>query len=149
MSNKIAQTSETTSSQESYGLDQVGTTTKTEAATSGDTFGLEQVTSTDLGASQSGMLSNIISIILGLVGVVSVIGSFVVWVYAIVDLIKREETKESKLLWAVLIIFIQPLGHIFYFFMEDRKKWGIWSVIFPVALVLSLIFFAIAQFMFL
>lgn len=80
-----------------------------------------------------------------MLGVVGVIGSIVAWIYAIVDLVKREETNESKLLWALLIVFVAPIGHIIYFFMEDRRKWGIASIIFPIALVIMLIMWPLMQ----
>ena len=36
-------------------------------------------------------------------------------IYALIDLVKREQTRGPKWLWAILILFVQFLGPLSYF----------------------------------
>ncbi|GEM_PF-3124076 len=86
------------------------------------------------------------SVVLGLIGVLVMVLYLVLWIYMIVDVIRRDDLKESKLLWIVLFLFIAPVGMVAYGFVEGKKKLGWLSlapiIVFP--LLLSL--YAIAGF---
>ncbi|MFB6225954.1 MAG: PLDc N-terminal domain-containing protein [Candidatus Paceibacteria bacterium] len=121
-------------------------------STNGEDFGIDagEISEnadkgTEAAAQNSGFISEIISVIFGAIAIICVLGSIVAWVYAFIDLVRREETSNNKVLWAFLIFFVAPIGHIIYFFVEDRKKWGIWSVVFVVVPILSLILWSLIQ----
>lgn len=48
---------------------------------------------------------------------------FCLWLWALVDLLKSDFTKQvNKLVWLVLIVFLPLLGVPLYFFIADRQK---------------------------
>jgi len=52
----------------------------------------------------------------------SVIGSFVFWVWMLVDCIRRKYAKDDeKLIWVLIIVFAQIIGAIIYYFVIKRK----------------------------
>ena len=61
--------------------------------------------------------------------IISGLASFAFWVVSIVQLIQRHDLKNSKGLWAVAIVLIGPIGSMVFFFMEGRKKLGIWTLV--------------------
>lgn len=118
-------------------------------STNGEEFGMKAESidkDAEAGITQaSSLTSEVTSVILGAIAIICVIGSVVAWVYSFVDLVRREETSNNKILWAFLIFFVAPIGHIIYFFVEDRKKWGIWSTVFVIVPIASLILWSIIQ----
>ncbi len=91
--------------------------------------------------------SLLVTFIFGLLGLAAIIASIVLWIYILVDVIRRTDIKENKLLWVLLLLFISPVGMIVYGFVENRKKLAWWSIAsllsLPVLLVLYMIFVAI------
>lgn len=51
--------------------------------------------------------------------ILSIIG-FVFWLIMLIDAIKNE--KEDKFMWVVMIIFLNILGAILYYFIAKRKR---------------------------
>lgn len=61
---------------------------------------------------------------LGILGVLLVILLLptVIWIWLLVDCIKREEFKYgSKLMWVLLFLFTNMIGMILYYFLEKRS----------------------------
>ena len=82
----------------------------------------------------------IINLLAGILGVVAVIGSFVMWIMAIVQCIKRPDfDKEKKALWAILCVVGGNIVSIIYFFVFGPKKFGWWALAFPSLLVVSML----------
>ncbi|RZS95712.1 PLDc N-terminal domain-containing protein [Cecembia calidifontis] len=47
----------------------------------------------------------------------------IIWVWAIVDLIKSKfKDSNMKLVWAVVLIFANPIGPIVYFILSGEQK---------------------------
>jgi hypothetical protein len=57
------------------------------------------------------------------------IAIFVFWLIALIGAINRKDLRNSRVLWILLIIFVGPIGMIVYFFMENRKKLGVASIV--------------------
>lgn len=93
--------------------------------------------------------SLVATFIFGLLGFVAVVAYIVLWVYILVDVVRRTDLKESKLLWVLLLLFISPIGMVVYGFVENRKKLAWWSIALflsvPVLLVLYMIVVAISS----
>lgn len=75
----------------------------------------------------------ILTVLLGVLEVAAVIAYIAIWVASLVSAAGRQDLKHSRVLWILLIIFIAPLGTIIYYFVENRKKLGIWSIFLSVA----------------
>ena len=51
-----------------------------------------------------------------------VVGSFVFWVWMLVDCVRRDYKKnDEKLIWVLIIVFAQIIGAIIYYFVIKRK----------------------------
>lgn len=87
-----------------------------------------------------------INILVALLGILSILGSIVMWIYILVDIIRRQDLKESKLLWILLLLFISPLGMVIYGFVENRKKLAWWSLGFMALLPIIMVVYAVASF---
>lgn len=82
----------------------------------------------------------IVSIAFITIGVLSGIAQFVLWIISLYQAIVRKDLKEAQWLWIILILLFGSLGSIIYFFVEDRKKYGVWSIVTLVVSVLSIMF---------
>jgi prolipoprotein diacylglyceryltransferase len=52
----------------------------------------------------------------------SVVGSFVFWIWMLVDCVRRNYKKnDEKLIWVLIIVFAQIIGAIIYYFVIKRK----------------------------
>jgi len=50
------------------------------------------------------------------------IGSIALWIWMLVDCIKRDFKKEDeKIIWLLVIILVQVIGAIIYYFVVKRK----------------------------
>lgn len=47
---------------------------------------------------------------------------FVLTLWAFVDVLKNEFTGHNKLIWALVILFLAPLGCILYYFIGRTQK---------------------------
>ena len=54
-----------------------------------------------------------------LIALISIIGS-VFWLWMLIDCLKRDF--KDKMLWVILLVFLNILGAILYFFFVKRKK---------------------------
>ena len=70
------------------------------------------------------VLIQILNVLLGALGVIAVFVNIVMWFISLIQAISRDDLKNHKALWILLIIFVAPIGSIVYFFMEKRKKYG-------------------------
>jgi hypothetical protein len=70
------------------------------------------------------IIAQITNVLLSLAGVAAVIICIVMWFVSLIQSIIREDLKNHRALWILLIIFVSPIGSIVYFFMENRKKYG-------------------------
>lgn len=52
-------------------------------------------------------------------GVIGIFG-FIFWLWMLIDAIKNE--KENKTMWVLLIIFLNFLGALIYYFVAKRKR---------------------------
>jgi len=51
-----------------------------------------------------------------------IIGSLALWIWMLVDCIKRKFKKEDeKIIWLLVIILVQVIGAIIYYFVIKRK----------------------------
>ena len=51
-----------------------------------------------------------------------IIGSFAFWIWMLVDCIKRKFKKDDeKIIWLLVIILVQVIGAIIYYFVIKRK----------------------------
>ncbi len=47
---------------------------------------------------------------------------FVLWIWALVDILKSEFTGYNKIIWLLLVIFLPLLGLILYYFIGRKQK---------------------------
>jgi len=50
------------------------------------------------------------------------IGLFVLWIWCLVDILKSEFTGYNKIIWILLVLFLQVLGVILYLFIGRKQK---------------------------
>ncbi len=50
------------------------------------------------------------------------IGLLVIWIWALIDILKSEFTGNNKIIWLLLVIFIPLLGVILYYFIGRDQK---------------------------
>jgi hypothetical protein len=94
----------------------------------------------------------ILNVLLGLTAFVAIIVNMVMWVISLIKAITREDLKNSKVLWILLIIFVAPIGSIVFFFMEGYKKYAwiylVAALSFPILLAIyAIITFTSAELM--
>jgi hypothetical protein len=87
-----------------------------------------------------------LNILLGLLGIISIVGSLVMFLYILIDVIRRTDLKENKLLWVLLLLFISPVGMLVYGFVENRKKLAWWSLGFMLLLPVVMAVYAVVSF---
>jgi hypothetical protein len=46
----------------------------------------------------------------------------VLWLYALIDILKHEFTGSNKVVWLLMVIFIPILGQILYFIIGQKQK---------------------------
>lgn len=86
----------------------------------------------------------IVNILMSLLGIASLGGIIILWIVSVVQLLQRSDLKNSKGLWAVLIIFLGILGSTIFFFTEGRKKLGVWSLVCMIGLPVVMILWVVA-----
>lgn len=47
---------------------------------------------------------------------------FVLWIWALVDIVRSEFTGYNKIIWLLLVIFLPVLGLILYYFIGRKQK---------------------------
>lgn len=58
---------------------------------------------------------------LGYIGLV--LGTLVLWVMAIVDVLKNEfKGQNSKIIWLLVLVFLGPIGLFLYYFIGKSQK---------------------------
>ena len=92
------------------------------------------------------VIIQLLRVIMGLLAIGGLVATVVFWVMSIVQIFSRTDLKNNKWLWLALIIFVMPLGTIIFFFVENRKKLGIWTIVCFLAPLLVLPAYAIMQF---
>jgi len=67
---------------------------------------------------------------------------FVFWIVALAQVISRNDLKLNKWLYILALFVVSPIGMLFYFFGENRKKLG-WAVVIIMILAVITIIAAI------
>jgi hypothetical protein len=55
-------------------------------------------------------------------GGILAIGCLVVWIWALIDILKNEFTGLNKIIWLLLVIFLPLVGVICYYFIGMKQK---------------------------
>ncbi|MGC9108758.1 MAG: PLDc N-terminal domain-containing protein [Caldimicrobium sp.] len=69
-----------------------------------------------------GIQEAIMGIIIGIFILVIPLAIFVLWIWALIDLLKSEFTGYNKLIWLLVLIFLPLLGLILYYFIGRKQK---------------------------
>ena len=67
-----------------------------------------------------GILGLVMGLGFGLLG----LACFIVWIWALVDILKNEFTANNKLIWLVLVVILPVLGVVLYYFIGREQKIG-------------------------
>lgn len=70
----------------------------------------------------------IFGVLIALSAFIMMLGYFVTWIIALVQVIRRTDLKESRILWILLLFVVGPLGVLLYAFIENRKTFGYWTL---------------------
>ena len=70
----------------------------------------------------------------------------VLWVISLYEAITRRDLKNNQWLWVALIVLVCPIGTILYFFIENRKNYGIAALVAGAVVVLGIPLYAIISF---
>jgi O-antigen ligase len=89
----------------------------------------------------------IISLLFGLVMFAAFLAIAILWVYSIYLAASREDLKQDKLLWLLLILLVVPIGSLIFYFVEDQKREGIIMVLACAAPFVMLPLWAIFSFL--
>ena len=66
--------------------------------------------------------SNLLPVLIGLLPVIFVVLLFIFWVSALVDMLQNTAIQGTeKIVWALVIIFLNVLGAILYFFIAPKS----------------------------
>jgi hypothetical protein len=69
------------------------------------------------------MAEGIIILVFALIGLALTIGSFGVWIWAIVDCVKNENSDgNDKLVWILIIVFTHLLGALLYLLIRRPQR---------------------------
>jgi sorbitol-specific phosphotransferase system component IIC len=93
------------------------------------------------------MFADASNIALGFLGIAAVLGMMIIWIYGFIDVIRRNDLKEHKLLWILLMLFAGSIGTLMYGFMEERKKLAYYTIAAYVAFPVLLVLFAVVAFL--
>lgn len=87
----------------------------------------------------------VLSILLSVLGILSIISMLVLWIMAIYDAAvdTTTEIKNARVLWILLIVIGGLIGGTIYFFVSGKKKKGIWTIVSMLSLPILLVIFAI------
>ena len=62
---------------------------------------------------------------LGIIWIVTIlisIVSFVLWLWALIDILKSDFNGSEKIIWLLVVFFLPLLGFILYFFIGRKQK---------------------------
>jgi len=48
--------------------------------------------------------------------------SFILWLIALIDVLKNEFTGNNKLIWFLAVVFVPVIGMVAYFFIGRKQK---------------------------
>ncbi len=96
--------------------------------------GLVKNTPEETAMAVAGLSSSLLTLVLfPIFGIVL----FIFWIIALVQVISRQDLKQSKTLWVILLLLVGFIGMPAYFFMENKKGLG-WATIIIYILMLLL-----------
>jgi len=52
------------------------------------------------------------------------LATFIVWLVALVDILRSEFTGNNKIIWLLVVIFVPLIGAILYFLIGRRQKYN-------------------------
>jgi len=55
-----------------------------------------------------------------IVGLVTV-GLFIFWIAMLIDCLSKKRNKTDKLIWVIVLVFLQILGAFIYYFLVKKK----------------------------
>ena len=79
---------------------------------------------------------------------VAIVAILALWITMVIQIIKRKDLKEQKVLWVLLLLFAGPIGMIAYPFVEHQKKLGIITIIAYSIPIVVMILYAIFRMIF-
>ena len=60
---------------------------------------------------------------MGILGMVVMFGSFIFWVWALIDLLKSDfKDSTNKLIWLLVVFFLYAFGALLYLFIGRQQK---------------------------
>lgn len=60
---------------------------------------------------------------MGILGMVVMFGSFILWAWALIDLLKSDfKNSTNKLIWLLVVVFLYAFGALLYFFIGRQQK---------------------------
>ncbi len=60
---------------------------------------------------------------MGILGMVVMFGSFIFWVWALIDLLKSDfKDSINKLIWLLVVFFLYAFGALLYLFIGRQQK---------------------------
>ncbi len=48
--------------------------------------------------------------------------TFVIWIWALIDILKSEFTSTNKIIWLLVVFFLSLLGVLLYYFIGRKQK---------------------------
>ena len=70
----------------------------------------------------AGAAGALLGLVLILFIVVLVLGSMIVWIWSLVDLLRAPTSSDTKLLWLLVIVFLGIVGSLLYIFIQRPKN---------------------------
>ena len=68
------------------------------------------------------MMYDTILMIISLIMLLCFLGFFVLFIWALVDILKNEFTGYNKIIWILLVLFLPALGTILYLLIGRKQK---------------------------
>ena len=70
----------------------------------------------------AGATSVLVVLMLILIIAILVLGSVIVWIWSLIDLLRAPTTSDTKILWLLVIVFLGIIGSLLYIFIQRPKN---------------------------
>ena len=57
-----------------------------------------------------------------ILGLIFGLATFIIWIWALIDILKSEFTSTNKIIWLLVVFFLSLLGVLLYYFIGRKQK---------------------------
>ncbi len=72
--------------------------------------------------SSAGAAAGLVGLVFILIFVLLALGSVIVWIWSLIDLLRAQTPSDTKILWLLVIVFLGIIGSLLYIFIQRPKN---------------------------